>query len=187
MSAAKKTEKPKTTRTRLPAGRQAPKKEEEVVKAPVVAAAAPAAETSEGADFPFDIPKTDRYFEAVGRRKTAIARVRLYSKGDLAIVINDRTLQNYFPTMELQRIVEDPLKKMKSDGRFRISIKLKGGGVHAQAEAARMGIARALTVFNPEFRKRLKRAGFLTRDARAVERKKFGLKKARRAPQWQKR
>ncbi|KKW21196.1 MAG: 30S ribosomal protein S9, partial [Parcubacteria group bacterium GW2011_GWA1_51_12] len=68
-----------------------------------------------------------------------------------------------------------------------VSIKVKGGGVHAQAEAARLGISRALTVFNPEFRKRLKRAGFLRRDPRAVERKKFGLKKARRAPQWQKR
>ena len=187
MPAAKKTEKLKTTRTRLPAGRQAPKNEEEAIEAPVVAVVSPVVETSEGSEFPFDIPKTDRYFEAVGRRKTAIARVRLYTKGDLAIAVNDRTLQNYFPTMELQRIVEDPLKKMKSEGRFRVSIKVQGGGVHAQAEAARMGIARALTVFNPEFRKRLKRAGFLTRDARAVERNKFGLKKVRRATQWQQR
>src|SRR3989338_8886808 len=92
-----------------------------------------------------------------------------------------------FRIIFLQWSYRESLKKMKSDGRFRISIKLKGGGVHAQAEAARMGIARALTVFNPEFRKRLKRAGFLTRDARAVERKKFGLKKTRRAPHWQKR
>ncbi|MBI2096971.1 MAG: 30S ribosomal protein S9 [Candidatus Sungbacteria bacterium] len=138
-------------------------------------------------EFAFDIPKTDRYFESVGRRKTAVARVRLYTKGEMTTVVNDRPYQTYFPTMELQRIVEDPLKKMKSEGRFRISIKVAGGGVHAQAEAARLGISRALTVFNPEFRKRLKRAGFLTRDARAVERKKFGLKKARRAPQWAKR
>ncbi len=152
---------------------------------PMPAPAAP--QEVAGETFNFDIPKTDRYFEAVGRRKTAVARVRLYTKGDMAVVVNDRPYEAYFPTMELQRIVDDPLKKMKSEGRFRISIKAKGGGVHAQAEACRLGISRALTVFNPEFRKRLKRAGFLRRDPRAVERKKFGLKKARRAPQWQKR
>lgn len=132
------------------------------------------------------IPKSDRYFEAVGRRKTAIARVRIFTK-DLALIVNGRDMKEYFPTMELQKIVEDPMKRMRTDGRFGLSVKVKGGGVHAQAEAVRMGIARALTVFNPEFRKRLKKAGFLRRDPRAVERKKFGLKKARRAPQWQKR
>ena len=132
------------------------------------------------------VPKSDRYFEAVGRRKTAIARVRIFTK-DLALTVNGRKMQEYFPTMELQKIVEDPMKRMRTDGRFGLSVKVKGGGVHAQAEAVRMGIARALTVFNPEFRKRLKKAGFLRRDPRAVERKKFGLKKARRAPQWQKR
>ncbi|MBI3627936.1 MAG: 30S ribosomal protein S9 [Candidatus Sungbacteria bacterium] len=139
------------------------------------------------ADFQFVIPKTDRYFEAVGRRKTAVARVRLYTKGDLVTVVNQRPYKEYFPTMELQRLVDDPMKKMRSEGRFRVSAKVNGGGIHSQAEAIRLGISRALTVFNPEFRKRLKRAGFLTRDAREVERKKFGLKKARRAPQWQKR
>jgi small subunit ribosomal protein S9 len=181
MTPAKKTDKPKVT-----AKPKAPKKEEEVMEIAVPAPVHHVVE-SDPTDFAFEIPKTDRYFEAVGRRKTAVARVRLYTKGDMVAVVNERPIEQYFPTMELQHIVMDPLKKMKSDGRFRVSIKVQGGGVHAQAEATRMGIARALTVFNPEFRKRLKRSGFLTRDARAVERKKFGLKKARRAPQWQKR
>ncbi|HEY4479728.1 MAG TPA: 30S ribosomal protein S9 [Candidatus Paceibacterota bacterium] len=177
-----KIEKPKTPRVK-----KAVKPTPEVVEHSVVAHVIEVVEKEIPAEFSFDIPKTDRYFEAVGRRKTAVARVRLYTKGDMTTLVNERAYEEYFPTMELQRIVEDPLKKMKSEGRFRISIRVKGGGVHAQAEAARLGISRALTVFNPEFRKRLKRAGFLTRDARAVERKKFGLKKARRAPQWQKR
>ena len=184
MPAKKKEEKKKET----PKPARA-KKVEPQAKTQMLEPVAPEAEPQEvaGEAFSFDIPKSDRYFEAVGRRKTAVARVRLYTKGDMAMIVNDRPYEAYFPTMELQRIVDDPLRKMKSEGRFRVSIKVKGGGVHAQAEAARLGISRALTVFNPEFRRRLKRAGFLTRDARAVERKKFGLKKARRAPQWAKR
>lgn len=160
-------------------------------KTEIAEAAAPmieqAPETELDVDFSFPIPKTDRYFEAVGRRKTAVARVRLYTKGDMETIVNERAYIEYFPTMELQKIVDDPMKKMRSEGRFRISAKVSGGGIHSQAEAIRLGISRALIVFNPEFRKRLKKAGFLTRDAREVERKKFGLKKARRAPQWQKR
>ena len=157
----------------------------EVVVPEAVVAAKP--EEEAGDEFNFVMPKTDRYFEAVGRRKTAVARIRLFTKGDITTVVNERPFKEYFPTLELQTIVEDPLKKMKSEGRFRVSAKVSGGGIHAQAEAIRLGISRALTVFNPEFRKRLKRSGLLTRDARQVERKKFGLKKARRAPQWQKR
>lgn len=175
--------------TRKKTTEEKPKRVAKTKPEKIEAAPAPAIETSiesEG-DFTFVIPKTDRYFEAVGRRKTAVARVRLYTKGDMVTLVNERAYREYFPTMELQKIVDDPLKKMKSDGRFHVSVRVKGGGIHAQAEATRMGISRALTVFNPEFRKRLKRAGYLTRDARQVERKKFGLKKARRAPQWQKR
>ncbi len=128
----------------------------------------------------------DRYFEAVGRRKTSVARVRLYTKaGDF--VVNDRAYNIYFPTLELQKIVEDALQKMKLFGRFRVSVKIYGGGMHSQAEAVRHGLARCLIKFNPDFRKRLKRAGFLKRDPRMKERKKFGLKKARKAPQWAKR
>jgi small subunit ribosomal protein S9 len=130
--------------------------------------------------------KPERYYEAVGRRKTAIARVRMFTRaGDFTV--NDRPYAPYFPTLELQKIVEEAMKKMKLFGRFRISVKTQGGGIHAQAEALRHGLARVLVKFNPDFRKRLKRAGFLTRDPRMKERKKFGLKRARRAPQWQKR
>lgn len=130
--------------------------------------------------------KPDRYFEAVGRRKTSIARVRLFTKaGDFSV--NGKPYNIYFPTLELQKIVEDALQKMKLFGRFRVSVKAEGGGIHSQAEAVRHGLARCLTKFNPDFRKRLKRAGFLRRDPRMKERKKFGLKKARRAPQWKKR
>ena len=141
--------------------------------------------------FIFDESKYDenstRYFEATGRRKTAIARVRLYTRGDKTITINNKDIADYFKTLTLQRIVISSLDKMKSTGRFKITVIVKGGGMNSQAEAVRHGIARALVIFNPEYRKRLRKAGFLTRDSRMKERKKFGLKRARRAPQWSKR
>lgn len=130
--------------------------------------------------------KRDRYFEDVGRRKTSIARVRLFTKAG-EFMVNGKLYNSYFPTFELQKIVEDALQKMKLSGRFRVSIKVFGGGIHSQAEAVRHGLARCLVKFNPDFRKRLKRAGYLKRDPRMKERKKFGLKKARKAPQWAKR
>lgn len=132
-------------------------------------------------------PKPARYFEAVGRRKTAVARVRLFTKGEKEFLVNDKPYQVYFPTLVLQQAALVSLEKMKCLDKFRISAKVKGGGLNAQAEAVRHGIARALVLFNPDFRKRLKKVGFLTRDPRMRERKKFGLKRARRAPQWKKR
>ena len=131
--------------------------------------------------------KAERYFEATGRRKTAIARVRLQDQGEKNVLINGKPLEVYFPTAELQQIVKSPLEKLGCLDKFGSSAKVKGGGYQAQAEAVRHGIARALVVFNPEFRKKLKNTGYLTRDSRMRERKKFGLKRARRAPQWQKR
>lgn len=131
--------------------------------------------------------KPERYWEALGRRKTAVARVRLFTRGDKGIWVNGKPYGIYFHTEDMRHTAEDALKKMKAQERFRVMVKANGGGLHAQAEAVRHGTARALTKFNPDFRKRLKRAGFLTRDPRMVERKKFGLKKARRAPQWAKR
>ncbi|MBZ1356189.1 MAG: 30S ribosomal protein S9 [Candidatus Nealsonbacteria bacterium] len=131
--------------------------------------------------------KKDRYFEAVGRRKTAIARVRLYTKGKKDITINDKPYDKYFPTNELQEDSMSALKKMKCFDKFTVVVKVKGGGLSAQSEAVRHGTSRALVLFNEEFRKRLRRVGYLTRDPRARERKKFGLKRARRAPQWKKR
>lgn len=133
------------------------------------------------------------YFEAVGRRKTAIARVRLYTSspaqsiGEGNLLINDRPYKNYFPTLILQNMVESPFIRLKSINRFKGTVKVKGGGVTAQAEAIRHGFSRTLVLFDINFRKKLKKAGFLTRDSREVERKKFGLKKARRGPQWSKR
>lgn len=130
--------------------------------------------------------RPDRYFEAVGRRKAAIARVRVFTKvGDFSV--NNKPYGEYFPTLALQKISEDALKKMKLFGRFRVSALILGGGKHAQAEAVRHGLARCLVKFNPDFRKRLKRAGYLKRDPRAKERKKFGLKRARKGPRWAKR
>lgn len=158
-------------------GESRPEREE-----PVEAAEGPA----EVLDEEKDSKKPDRYMEGIGRRKTAIARVRLFTRaGDF--VVNNKPHAEYFPTLELQSISEDALQKMKLFGRFRVSVKVSGGGIHSQAEALRHGLARALVKFNPDFRKRLKRAGYLKRDPRAKERKKPGLKRARRAPQWAKR
>jgi len=134
-----------------------------------------------------------KYHEAIGRRKSASARVRLFTSGPLQsamegnIVINDKPYKDYFPTLELQKIVDAPLVRLKSLNRFRATIKVKGGGIRGQADAIRHGLSRALVLFDFNFRKKLKKAGYLTRDSRVKERKKFGLKKARRAPQWTKR
>lgn len=130
---------------------------------------------------------TQKYFEAIGRRKTARARVRLFTQGKKEIGVNEKPYKAYFSTDELQKIIESPLESIKCLEKFRVSIYLKGGGFHAQAEAARHGISRALCLLNPYFKKKLRKAGFLTRDSRMRERKKFGLKRARRAPQWSKR
>lgn len=136
---------------------------------------------------PAAVIKPSRYFEAVGRRKTAVARVRLWTRGEKEFLVNEKPYQNYFPILELQQIATDSLRKMKCLDRFRILAKVKGSGLHSQAEAIRHGTARALVLFNSDFKKRLRKVGYLTRDARMRERKKFGLKRARRAPQWQKR
>ncbi|OGM93672.1 30S ribosomal protein S9 [Candidatus Wolfebacteria bacterium RIFOXYD12_FULL_48_21] len=130
--------------------------------------------------------KKDKYFEAVGRRKTAVARVRLFTKME-GIKINNKTLKEYFGVERYEKDVESALEKMKISDKLGAIIKVKGGGPMAQSQAARLGIARALIKFNPVFQKRLRRLDLLTRDPRAVERKKPGLKKARRAPQWKKR
>lgn len=132
------------------------------------------------------IEKKEHYFEAVGRRKTAVARVRLFTK-KTGIEINDKNISDYFPILRLQKTVEAPLEKMKIADKLGAVVKVRGGGIMAQAEAIQLGIARALIKFNSEFRKRLRRVDMLTRDSRMVERKKYGLKKARRAPQWKKR
>jgi small subunit ribosomal protein S9 len=131
--------------------------------------------------------KPERYFQATGRRKTAVARVRIYTKGDKEFVVNNKPFDKYFQTEEDREIAVSSMKKMKCFDKLRVTAKVKGGGHSAQAEAIRHGTARALVEFNQNFRKRLRKAGFLTRDPRMRERKKFGLRRARRAPQWAKR
>lgn len=131
--------------------------------------------------------KRGKYYEARGARKTAVARVRLWTKGEKEFFVNGKHLSQYFPIPELQQTALASLRKMNVEGKFRIEVKVGGGGISAQAEAIRHGIARALVLFNPDFKKRLRKAGYLTRDPRMRERKKFGLKRARRAPQWAKR
>lgn len=126
------------------------------------------------------------YIEAVGRRKTSVARVRFFAKSDGGILINNKKINEYFPTEELRNIVESPIKTAKM-GKCEITAVLSGGGIHSQAEALRHGISRALIEFNAELRGELKPLGFLMRDPRMKERRKFGLKKARKAPQWSKR
>ena len=121
-----------------------------------------------------------------GRRKEAVARVRLVP-GDGKWTINGRTLEEYFPSKLLQREVNSPIVLLKLEGKFDAIVLVDGGGTTGQAGAIRHGVARALLQVNPEFRAALKAAGFLTRDPRMKERKKYGLKAARRAPQFSKR
>ena len=126
-------------------------------------------------------------FWGTGRRKKAIARVRLIPAGSGTIVINDRTFEDYFPQGTLQYIVKQPLVALEAEAKYDVFVNVIGGGYTGQAGAIRLGVARALLEAEPECRPVLKKAGFLTRDPRAKERKKYGLKKARRAPQFSKR
>ncbi len=130
--------------------------------------------------------KQSKYIETVGRRKTSVARVRLFKSNKMTIEVNGKELSSYFPTTEMKLIAEGPFKEIKKEG-FSITAKINGGGIHSQAEALSHGISRALIKDEPETRKTLKKAGMLKRDPRSKERRKFGLKKARKAPQWSKR
>ena len=130
--------------------------------------------------------KEHKYVEGIGRRKPAVARVRISPASKTSFTINNKDFATYFPIAELQRVVEEALQKAKS-GELSITVQVKGGGVHSQAEAVRHGVARALVKKDETLRPKLKTVGFLKRDPRAKERRKFGLKKARKAPQWSKR
>ena len=122
-----------------------------------------------------------------GRRKKAIARVRLIPDGSGNIVINKRSIDEYFGLDTLKFIVRQPLALTGTEAKYDIAVNVKGGGFTGQAGAIRHGIARALNLAEPELRGALKKAGFLTRDSRTKERKKYGLKKARKSPQFSKR
>lgn len=131
--------------------------------------------------------KKKAYIYNVGKRKTAVATVRLHKKGEGKVEINGKDLTEYFGEINLQEIASAPLDLVTQRKNVNVTVVTKGGGKKGQAEAIRNGIAKALLELNPNFRKPLKKAGFLSRDSRKKERKKPGLKSARRAPQWRKR
>ena len=128
-----------------------------------------------------------KYFYGTGRRKSSVARVRVYENGTGSIIINGREIDNYFGLDTLKLIVNQPLVAANLVGKVDVVVSVAGGGVSGQAGAIRHGISRALLQYNTELRPALKAAGFLTRDPRMKERKKYGLKAARRAPQFSKR
>jgi small subunit ribosomal protein S9 len=160
-----------------------------VRKAAAKKSAAPAAITAEPKEVQKpefkNIPANKTYY-SVGKRKTAVAQV-LVNGGNGTISINNVSFETYFPSSNLQYIVRQPLSAMGLDKSVNIKAKIHSGGIHAQAEAMRHAVSRALTLLNPESRRTLKKLGFLTRDPRVKERKKPGLKRARRAPQFSKR
>lgn len=130
----------------------------------------------------------NKYIETVGRRKTAVARVRITPSDKNSYEINGKSVEAYFPVKEMQITATEAMTTSKlTTTKFKITAVIKGGGLSAQADALRHGISRALIEYDVELRGRLKKAGLLKRDPRAKERRKFGLKKARKAPQWSKR
>jgi small subunit ribosomal protein S9 len=128
-----------------------------------------------------------QYYEGIGRRKTSTARVRLHIGGTGNILVNDKTGDEYFTREQDNKGMREPLKVTGTESRYNVTIRVNGGGVTGQADAVRMGMARALVKVDPSFHEALRRNGLLTRDARAKERKKPGLKRARKAPQYTKR
>ena len=131
--------------------------------------------------------KEKEYFRAIGRRKTSTAVVKLYKASKTTYTINGKDFTEYFPTPELKKIVTGAFETATPAEKFEVIVTTKGGGIHSQAEAVRHGISRALVLQDGELRGVLKKAKMLKRDPRQVERKKFGLKKARKSPQWSKR
>lgn len=131
--------------------------------------------------------KDKKYFEAVGRRKTSVARVRIEPSSKSSFMVNDQDVKAYFKTKALIGATQSAFAESKVGDKFSTTVLVNGGGTSSQAMAVRHGLARALSIFDEDARTPLKKAGFLSRDARAKERRKFGLKKARKAPQWSKR
>lgn len=144
-----------------------------------------------------------KYFEAVGRRKSAIARVRMFigkttkkavkdnatkkPGSEAQVIINEKPVETYFSIEKLQHLVQEPIKKLKSSTAIKVTVKVTGGGMNGQAEAIRLGISRAIKGYDPDLLPELRSAGLLTRDPRMKERKKPGLRGARRSQQWSKR
>lgn len=129
----------------------------------------------------------EKYYQTIGRRKTAIAQVRVFPGGSGKVTINDKDLKEYFPQVAMQDAVLAPLKQTGKQESVDITVRAVGGGLTGQSDAIKMGIARGLVKMDETLKETVKAHGFLTRDARKKERKKFGLHGARRAPQWRKR
>ena len=138
----------------------------------------------------FTVPFEGEYFYAIGRRKSAVAQVRVYKKSDSSekdYIVNGKSMKEYFPTSHEWDFFNEPIVLTGSEGKVVVTVLVRGGGLSGQAQAVRLGIARALTKMDEGLRPILKSSGLLTRDSRVVERKKPGLRKARRRPQWSKR
>ncbi|MHB1330746.1 MAG: 30S ribosomal protein S9 [Minisyncoccota bacterium] len=131
--------------------------------------------------------KNEKYIGATGRRKTSIARVRITPASKMSIEVNGRDFDNYFPVSELRRNITSTFDAAEITQKFKVTVKVVGGGISSQSVAVSHGVARALELYDGELRGKLKVKGFLKRDPRAKERRKFGLKKARKSPQWSKR
>ncbi len=129
----------------------------------------------------------DIYIEGVGRRKTSTARVRIFEATKASFIVNNKDSKEYFQTEDQRRLIQDPMVKVTPGMKYAVEARVNGGGIHSQAEAVRHGLSRALVDSDLELRGKLKALGYLMRDPRAKERRKFGLKKARKAPQWSKR
>jgi small subunit ribosomal protein S9 len=129
---------------------------------------------------------TERYIPAIGRRKTATARIRI-TKGEKGFIVNNKDVKDYFKTTELIRVASESLNTAQDIADYGITVVVRGGGIAGQAVAVRHGIARALTEAHEHVKTDLKKAGFLKRDPRSKERRKFGFRKARKRPQWSKR
>jgi small subunit ribosomal protein S9 len=162
----------------------APKKK--AVKVVMMADEKKADAKAEKAAVKIDVP-TGTYFFAIGRRKSAVAQVRLYPHGKGAVTVNDKSLEDYIGVDEMRVAVRLPLKTVGMAETADVMVKAHGGGMRGQADAIKLGIARALLKISPDYRATLKPFGVLTRDPREKERKKYGLKKARKSPQWAKR
>ena len=175
----------KKTATRKPTARKPRAHKEPVAHKPAVAEVKHEAPAVEAKTALVKIPHGKNFY-AVGRRKTAVTQV-LVSEGNGTITVNKLPFEKYFMTASLQQIVLHPLTTVGQDKHLNVKAKVKGGGIHSQAESMRHALARALTEMDPESRRTLKKLGFLTRDPRVKERKKPGLKRARRAPQFSKR
>lgn len=184
MVAATRAVKKSSAQKKVPIRKSAPARRP---KKPSVSAPAPAAPAPVVMPAPVMERAGRDFLTGIGRRKSAVASIRLYKNGTGQFVVNERPADAYFPVFELRNAIREPLVVCGQTDKLDISARVFGGGLRGQADAVALGVSRALLKLNQTFRRGLRKVGLLTRDARIKERKKPGLKRARRAPQWQKR